>query len=298
MSCYEIRKDCFQAEFSFLHKISYEPYSTELHFHEPFEIYFCVRGGISFVIEDEIYSIEDGSLFIINDTEIHKPLSTSNGIYERMVILIEPTYLSSVFPSHADDIIRFFRFRKSGFRNKVFLSEEEQEIYKYLFLRIKALNNNIIGYNILRDIYYLELITFVMQKFHTNQASSGEGLFNPRILEVIHYINLNFQSHFTLDTLAAHVYLNKSYLCELFKQETGSTILEHLTAKRLIHAKRLLRDGTSVQYASEQSGFSSYSHFIRVFTKYFKQSPTQYKKSLHELRCISPDEFTNRDKQV
>ena len=43
-----------------------------IHVHECCEIFLCLSGGKSFLIDDRIYEVSDGDLFVINQFETHK----------------------------------------------------------------------------------------------------------------------------------------------------------------------------------------------------------------------------------
>jgi AraC-like DNA-binding protein len=83
----------------------------------------------------------------------------------------------------------------------------------------------------------------------------------------------------SLEEMANLVHLHPNYLCSVFKNYTGKTIFEHLTAQRLRRASRKLRSTRlSVQQIAEITGFPSVSFFARKFRSAYGCSPTQYRK--------------------
>ena len=62
-------------------------------------------------------------------------------------------------------------------------------------------------------------------------------------------------------------------MMRLFRQETGYTITEYLTEKRLQNANELLRRGTPVTEACYQSGFRNYAAFLRAYKKKYRDTP-------------------------
>ena len=77
----------------------------------------------------------------------------------------------------------------------------------------------------------------------------------------------------TIDQLAASFYISKYHMMRLFRQETGYTITEYLTEKRLQNANELLRRGTPVTEACYQSGFRNYAAFLRAYKKKYRDTP-------------------------
>lgn len=89
-------------------------------------------------------------------------------------------------------------------------------------------------------------------------------------------MNQNLTQELTIQNLASHFYLSPSYLCKIFKSETGTTINRYITAKRITHAKALLAEGYSVTDVCPMCGFNDYSNFLKAFTKAVGISPKKY----------------------
>ena len=81
------------------------------------------------------------------------------------------------------------------------------------------------------------------------------------------YLSEHPEEDHTIDQLAARFYISKYHMMRLFRQETGYTITEYLTEKRLQNANELLRRGTPVTEACYQSGFRNYAAFLRAYKK-------------------------------
>ena len=81
------------------------------------------------------------------------------------------------------------------------------------------------------------------------------------------------------DELAARVYMSPDYLTKLFKKETGSSLSDYITKKRINLAEKLLREtDMNMVEISEKSGFSYSSYFIRIFKKKTGITPQQYRE--------------------
>lgn len=89
------------------------------------------------------------------------------------------------------------------------------------------------------------------------------------------------RAHFTitLKELAEHVSLSENYLSATFKKETGESIVEFVQSTRVREAKSLLQYSEySLAEISEYLGFSSQSHFTKVFRKFAGCTPQAYRK--------------------
>lgn len=75
-------------------------------------------------------------------------------------------------------------------------------------------------------------------------------------------------------------YFSYRHLTRLFKQYTGETLNDYLLRTRLHYGAMLLRTtDMGILNISSALGYDSLSHFIRMFKKYFKMTPKQYRKS-------------------
>lgn len=98
--------------------------------------------------------------------------------------------------------------------------------------------------------------------------------------KVMDYIRKNAHARLTLEDIAGQVYLSKSYLSSIFKQELGMSISSFVNQVRIERCKRLLRetDLPLVQIAAEY-GFEDQSYFSKVFKRFTGMSPKQYRDS-------------------
>jgi YesN/AraC family two-component response regulator len=94
--------------------------------------------------------------------------------------------------------------------------------------------------------------------------------------DILEYINQNISRTITIDSLANTFYISKSYICRIFKAETGTTVNKYLTARRISIAKALLTEGRNINEVCEMSGFNDYSSFFKAFTKAVGISPKKY----------------------
>lgn len=99
-------------------------------------------------------------------------------------------------------------------------------------------------------------------------------------IDVSNYIQHHLSEPITTEEIAKHLFLSRSRLSVKFKQEAGITLNDYILSEKIEEAKRLLRySGKSMLSISLYLGFSSQSHFSRVFKKYTGMTPNEYKES-------------------
>lgn len=94
------------------------------------------------------------------------------------------------------------------------------------------------------------------------------------VARVKRYVRQNFATALSLDSIAAAVHLNSSYLSSLFKQKTGENLSTYLTAVRLQEAERLITT-TSLPLGevAKRVGYPNASYFSHIYKKYKGTSP-------------------------
>lgn len=92
------------------------------------------------------------------------------------------------------------------------------------------------------------------------------------------YIEENYNDYITLEDIAAHVYLNKSYFSTFFKKKTGLTYRDYLQNYRIQKAVVLIRDSDMKVYEIAQAvGYNDSAHFIRAFKKVTGKNPGAFR---------------------
>lgn len=111
------------------------------------------------------------------------------------------------------------------------------------------------------------------------QSKAGQSLpRNEKVHQAICFMQRHFSNNIGLDDIAADVGLSKEYLCQIFKQHTDSTLLEHLTEIRISEAKMLLlkHPDKTIREIAALCGFDSPSYFCSVFKKHEHMTPLQF----------------------
>ncbi|NLO83938.1 MAG: helix-turn-helix domain-containing protein [Clostridiales bacterium] len=96
--------------------------------------------------------------------------------------------------------------------------------------------------------------------------------------DVTRYVLKNITKKISTQSIAAHLKVNRSYLCERFKADTGNTIGGFITHTKIEEAKRmLLLSDLSIAQISDYLAFSSQSYFQTVFKKTQGCTPVEYR---------------------
>lgn len=101
------------------------------------------------------------------------------------------------------------------------------------------------------------------------------------IQKVMTIIDADLTADLGLKRLAEILNVNASYLSALFKKETGKTLTEYVTVKRVDHAAYLLRStNLQIQTIAQHCGVFDVNYFAKIFRKYTGKSPKEYREEL------------------
>ena len=91
-------------------------------------------------------------------------------------------------------------------------------------------------------------------------------------------IQSKYMEQLSITSLAEEVYLTPTYLCVVFKQETGQTVNEYLTQIRMQQAKQFLSDPHIKLYdVCYKVGYLSPSYFSKLFKKITMVTPSEFR---------------------
>jgi YesN/AraC family two-component response regulator len=101
-----------------------------------------------------------------------------------------------------------------------------------------------------------------------------------RLNKVLTYINNNLSSKFTLEDLAAQVYLSPEYFSKLFKRIIGLKPTEYILRKRIEKAQ-ILMISTTLNYSeiAFDVGIQNIPYFFTCFKKLTNMTPYEYRQN-------------------
>lgn len=98
-------------------------------------------------------------------------------------------------------------------------------------------------------------------------------------VDVANYIQHHMSELITAEKIAEELFLSRPYLSRKFKEETGESLTDFILKEKTEEAKRLLRySDESLSAIGSYLGFSSASHFSRVFKTYVGSTPSEYRE--------------------
>lgn len=138
--------------------------------------------------------------------------------------------------------------------------------------------DGVMGCATLKELHLL-LCAKLRLYFEQLKADTGE---NPIVLQIKEYIRVNYgTSSLSVPDVSGHVHLSPSYVCTLFKNETGQTLNKYLTDYRIKVSKQFLNDPRyKITDISFKVGYSDGNYYSKAFKKLVGLSPSEYREKM------------------
>lgn len=275
------RRGYLHEDFRLFHLRDMGVEEMEYHYHEFDKIVIFLSGRASYIIEGRSYFLEPWDVLLVSHHLIHKPETDPNRPYERVVIYLDPGFLSASGTRGEDLASCFTLARERQFALMRPDGGERERLRGLLDSLEQALEDKGFGGDLLARTCFLQLMVFlnramVRDRTHRDQSVSR---YDPKIAQTLSYIHGHLGEELTVDALARRVYTSKYHFMRRFKELTGCTVHQYITQKRLLAAAELLRSGVSAQTACGRCGFQDYSAFHRAFRRQFGASPREFMPS-------------------
>lgn len=244
------------------------------HYHDFNKIIIFLSGNINYTIEGKNYILKPYDIVLVNAGEIHKPSVLDNTAYERIIIYVSTQFISNYKGEDYDLSYCFERAKKEHSNVLRIPSVDKSKLYQVCLELEHSFEDQAYAKELYQKLLFLEFMIHLNRTVisnHINYLDSANG--NSKIIQILEFMNEHLVEEISIDSLAEHFYLSRYYLMHFFKEETGYTIGNYITEKRLLLAKNLVQQGCTTTEACFQSGFKNYSTFSRAFKKAFHTIP-------------------------
>ena len=108
--------------------------------------------------------------------------------------------------------------------------------------------------------------------------------YSKMVRRVMIQVDTDLASDLSLSSQAILLNVTPNYLSTVFKKETGHTLTEYVTGKRIEHAVFLLNStNMQIQTIAQYCGIPDICYFTKTFKKYIGKSPTEYRNEIKKV---------------
>lgn len=269
-----VKTGYLEHDFKIFHLTDHGLHEIGYHYHDFNKIVIFIRGDVTYCIEGKSYELKPYDIVLVNSGEIHRPIVNNTETYERIIIYISTNFINN-YKTDRYNLNYCFEQAKQEKSNVLRVNmTEKSKLYQVLRELEHSINAKEYASELYDNLLFLEfMIHLNRMALADNISYISDNYSNDKIRQIIDYIHAHLKEDMNIDTIANALYINKHYLMHLFKSETGYTVGNYITNKRLILAKEMIQNGIPVTQACYECGYRNYSSFFRAYKKHYNDAP-------------------------
>lgn len=256
-----------------------------LHYHPEMEILFVFEGSVDCRLDKEILHLTAGDIVVIAPEQIHGHIRHSaDSRFTRLIFSLD----AIAMPAEHAFQKEFVQPLQNNLLQLPSLLQPGHPAYddiSKLSMDLKRCTINAPNWKLYRYSTIVALCACIAPwciRLDEGMKDTLPG--NKIVRKVMLYIHNMYDRDLDLKTIAKHAHLHPNYLCALFKEHTGQTVLQHLTRRRVEAATFLLQDGDlPIEVIAEKTGFRSQGLFFRHFREITGMTPKAYRRSKRQV---------------
>ncbi|WP_334074405.1 MULTISPECIES: AraC family transcriptional regulator [Paenibacillus] len=249
-----------------------------IHWHTAGEAIMPLENHYTAVVDGIKHVLHPGDILIIPPGELHQLFAPKTG--KRIIMQFDCSLLY-----HLNGFDSTFHLLRPCL---IISANQNKELHASLEPLMLHLKDEYFSQNFLKEASaYSMLIQFFvilgrnfMDKERRSERRKGQKQhkYIDKLLEVCNYMNEHCTEDIQVEKLAELAGFSKFHFMRLFKQYMGMSYYSYLNQHRIMHAEKLLIDpNLTVMEVAMSSGFGSLPTFNRMFKRYKKCTPSEYK---------------------
>lgn len=249
--------------------------------HDFWELVYVDKGEVTIHADDRLAHLKQGDIVFHQPNEYHDIQSAGNGGSSVFIITFDcHSAAMKYFQKRIMTVPKHLRHCVKDLIDECALNFR---IFKY---PLETLPDAPIGG---RQMIRIHLEAFLLRlmreeskgKNFPSVSQRGEESEDHLVHAISSYLEERIYSRVSLAELCEHFHFGKSYLCKLYREETGKTILQSFLEFKLAEAKRLLQEEhITVSEISDRLAFESPQYFSRMFKRYTGMTPIAFRNRL------------------
>ena len=251
----------------------------EWHWHTEFEFVYVETGTVYFGISEKQFALSEGQGVFINSKILHRYFSQEKAIVPNFVLM--PVFLapqdSLIYQKYVLPIM------SSPMDYQIFSSDIPWQAQVLSLMReITAAQEKTCDVELVSS-YLIQKIWHILYQNtdveHMGKKENYSASSQARLQLMMQYIHQDFAYNISLSDIADQAKVSKSTALNLFHRYLGISPVTYLVNYRLQEAAKLLASTEKkVTVISKDTGFDNVDYFCKAFKKYYKLTPTEYRK--------------------
>lgn len=237
-------------------------------------ILFQLKGITNVYIDGKIHNMSKGNLMIINR---NKNYALKNNDSKENILInfkIDNSYFISLYEEFHNSTFELFPYEETAGKASS-IDILRTEMSKFLINYSNPSKTKNINLNISINQIILSLVSYFKKEIDFQESV----LKNEKIIDILKYIDKNYNKKITIESLASRYYMSPSTLSKTFKEETGKLFSKYLNDLRSTKSlKDLLYSSLSIEEIAFNNGFGNSRTYRRSFKETFNNTPSEYRK--------------------
>ena len=251
----------------------------EWHWHTEFEFVYVETGTVYFGISDKQFALSEGQGVFINSKILHRYFSQGYAIVPNFVLM--PYFIA------AQDSLIYQKYvlpiMASPMDYQIFSSDIPWQAQALSLMREimaaqeKASDVELVNSYLIQKIWHILYQNTDVE--HMGKKENYSASSQARLQLMMQYIHQKSAYNISLSDIADQAKVSKSTALNLFQRYLGISPVTYLINYRLQEAAKLLASTEKkITVISKDTGFDSVDYFCKAFKKYYKLTPTEYRK--------------------
>ncbi|TCN01886.1 AraC-like DNA-binding protein [Paenibacillus sp. BK033] len=256
-----------------------------LHAHQGIELLYIHEGSGTVTLESQQYRLEENTLFCFQPYQLHKvdvPLQ-DGATYIRTNLTFDPRILTPYLQPYPKLQSFLRRLMKGSLKRQAFTFCEDRTLANLLQdydkMRMVAGGEPSVEDRVL---FLLSLLRYLqLHVFEIDDIPSSTEKNSGHVERILDWIETHYRQSLSLESLSQELHLSPYHISHLFKQQTGMTISDYVSGRRIREACAMLENTDySINEIGRIIGGFSAPYFSQLFKKHKGVSPNLYRSAV------------------
>lgn len=251
----------------------------EWHWHTEFEFVYVETGTVYFGISEKQFALSEGQGVFINSKILHRYFSQGNAIVPNFVLM--PYFIAAqdslIYQKYVLPIMASPMDYQIFSQDIPWQAEVLSLMREMMAAQEKASDVELVNSYLIQKIWHILYQNTDIE--HMGKKENYSASSQARLQLMMQYIHQKSAYNISLSDIADQAKVSKSTALNLFQRYLGISPVTYLVNYRLQEAAKLLASTEKkVTVISKDTGFDSVDYFCKAFKKYYKLTPTEYRK--------------------
>ena len=240
-------------------------------------VYF-IEGTGQITINGTTHEINAGDIVLLNPSEYFL-FQVANGIFHERIVLNVNMKMAKVFSYNCFAAFSTLYKRKERTKNILPANEVSKHGVGRLFWDLLDAARDKSEFGELLTICKTVEILCKISKLIADIPESQHRLKKDTLIDqVLDYINDHCEETTSIQQIADHFHVHRSYLLHKFKKILGISVWNYVIIRRIHKFNSAINSGASLEEIAFRVGFKNYSNFFKLYKKHMGITPMEFKQ--------------------